>query len=794
MNHSVRKKTILSGFILLSITILVMLAEACSPDLNTNKTDISAYENQQIPEVVDFIFHVKPILSDRCFKCHGPDENKIEGDLQLHSEEKAFAALGKDKDRWALVANHPEKSSLIDRIYSNDPDDLMPPPESNLSLDEREKAIIKRWIEQGAEWKEHWAFVRPTAPGIPEVSNPSWPINEIDHFILAKLDEHKLNTTKAIRSEKLLRKLSFDLRGIPPTLAEINSFLEDNSEENYQRFVDQFLDSDAYAERMTSEWLDLARYADTHGYQDDLERTMWPWRDWVIHAFKENMPYDQFVIWQLAGDLLPNASKEQIIATAFNRNHKITQEGGVIPEEYRAEYVTDRANTFGTAFLGLTFECAKCHDHKYDPISQKEYFQLFSYFNSVDEKGLIEEYGAIPEPYITITKEEIASTLQFINNLDTLDNIPLLVMEDLAKPRKTHILNRGVYDQKADEVFPNVPSFGKAPVETSSNDRLQLAEWLFEKENPLTARVMVNRLWQQIYGKGIVSSSYDFGNQGSLPTHPELLDHLAVKFRKDGWDIKKMMKYIVSSATYRQDSKVDDRLLEYDPSNRWFARSPRVRLSAEMLRDHALSISGLLVPEVGGPSVKPYQPEGLWQAVTGGGGGSTARYVQDKGDNNYRRSIYTFWKRTVPPPNMLLFDTPTRDFCMVKREHTSTPLQALVLMNDPQFLECSVNLANNAMKNNVKLAEDNGAQEIDIKEAIQTMFMLATSRKATDEELSSLQEMYQEELGIYEDNISTADALLQFGKFQHEEKKEELAALSLVANTIFNIDETIRKS
>jgi len=321
-----------------------------------------------------------------------------------------------------------------------------------------------------------------------------------------------------------------------------------------------------------------------------------------------------------------------------------------------------------------------------------------------------------------------------------------------------------------------------------------LAEWLFEKENPLTARVMVNRLWQQIYGKGIVSSSYDFGNQGSLPTHPELLDHLAVKFRKDGWDIKKMMKYIVSSATYRQDSKVDDRLLEYDPSNRWFARSPRVRLSAEMLRDHALSISGLLVPEVGGPSVKPYQPEGLWQAVTGGGGGSTARYVQDKGDNNYRRSIYTFWKRTVPPPNMLLFDTPTRDFCMVKREHTSTPLQALVLMNDPQFLECSVNLANNAMKNNVKLAEDNGAQEIDIKEAIQTMFMLATSRKATDEELSSLQEMYQEELGIYEDNISTADALLQFGKFQHEEKKEELAALSLVANTIFNIDETIRKS
>ena len=794
MKYKTNNKLILSGIFFLIITAIIFLAEACSPDLNTKKADITANVNQQIPEVVDFIFHVKPILSDRCFKCHGPDEAKIEGDLQLHSEKHAFAALGKDKDRYAIVANHPEQSSLIERIYTDNPDDVMPPPESNLTLDEREKAIIKKWIEQGAEWKEHWAFIAPSQPEIPEVSDPSWPINEIDNFILAKLDEHKLSPATAIKSEKLLRKLSFDLRGIPPSLEEINSFIEDNSEENYQRIIDQYLASDAYAERMTSHWLDLARYADTHGYQDDLERTMWPWRDWVIHAYKENMPYDQFVIWQLAGDLLPNPSKEQIIATAFNRNHKITQEGGVIPEEYRAEYVTDRTNTFGTAFLGLTFECAKCHDHKYDPISQKEYFQLFSYFNSVDEKGLIESYGAIPEPYITITKEEIETTLQFINNLDTLDNIPLLVMEDLPTPRKTHILSRGVYDQKADEVKPNVPSFGMKTSEGNLNNRLHLAEWLFEKENPLTARVMVNRLWQQIYGKGIVNSSYDFGNQGSLPTHPALLDHLAVKFQEDGWDIKAMMKYIVTAASYRQDSKTSEALLEYDPSNRWFARSTRVRLSAEMLRDHALSISGLLVPEIGGPSVKPYQPEGLWQAVTGGGGGCTANYVQDKGDNNYRRSIYTFWKRTVPPPNMLLFDTPTRDFCMVKREHTSTPLQALVLMNDPQFLECSVALAERAIKENQKVAEDSAEKIIAIQETIQHMFMLATSRKASEQELASLQEMYQDELDIYKESSVAAEALLQYSKSEDQENRLELAALSLIANTIFNLDETIRKS
>ena len=776
--------------IILAAVCFVLIFEACSQKSSQAKITNTSSLSEMVPDKIDFIFHVKPILSDRCFKCHGPDEANIEAGLQLHTEEKAFAALGDLKNRHAIIPGDAENSGLIKRIYTEDPDDIMPPPESNLALSPREKEILKRWVEQGAEWKEHWAFIPPVPQSISEVSNPDWVSNPIDNFILKSLDEKGIAPSERIRSEKLLRKVSFDLTGLPPSIEDIDAFIEDDSEENYIEIVDRYLNSDAFAERMTSDWLDLARYADTHGYQDDLERIMWPWRDWVIHAYKKNMPYDQFVTWQLAGDLMPDASKEQIIATAFNRNHKITQEGGVIPEEYRAEYVTDRTNTFGTAFLGLTFECAKCHDHKYDPISQKEYFQLFSYFNNVAEKGLIESYGAIPEPYINITNEEIEETLNFINNLDTLETIPLLVMKELDEPRQTHILNRGVYDQPTALVNSAVPSLGaqkelSKPIE-NTKDRLALAQWLFSEDNPLAARVAVNRMWQQIFGKGIVATTYDFGNQGALPTHPELLDHLALEFRDSGWDVKHMMKYIVTSSTYKQSSKVSKSQLEADPENKLMARSSRTRLSAEMLRDHALSISGLLVDVVGGPSVKPYQPEGLWKEVTGGGGGSTASYVQDEGDKNYRRSLYTFWKRTVPPPNMMLFDTPTRDFCMVQRENTSTPLQALVLMNDPQFLEASKALAYRAYK----------ATDGEIKDAIQYMFKLATSREAETSELTMLSAIYEDELSTYKQHPEKADALLQYGQVELDiaEEKPKLAAISFVANTIFNLDETIRKS
>jgi len=774
-----------------SMFALVLLGDACSSDVTHKKSVITSSLNEVIPDKVDFIFHVKPILSDRCFTCHGPDKAKVEAGLQLHDKDLAFAALGEEKDRFAIVPNDLEKSEMIKRIFADDLDNIMPPPESNLSLSKREKEILKRWVEQGAEWKEHWSFTPASVQEIPEVKNTSWVKNPIDNFVLKKLEELGLAPSEQIKDQKLLRRLSFDLTGLPPSIEDITSFSSDNSEENYNKIVDRYLDSYAFAERMTNEWLDLARYADTHGYQDDLERTMWPWRDWVIHAFKTNMPYDKFVQWQLAGDLMPNKTKEQIIATAFNRNHKITQEGGVIPEEYRVEYVTDRTNTFGTAFLGLTFECAKCHDHKYDPISQKEYFELYGYFNNIAEVGLIEPYGAIPEPYVTITKEEIANTLNFINNLDTIDSIPLLVMKELEKPRDTHVLSRGAYDAPAEKVSPDVPSFG---IKTKSNnnysDRLGLSEWLFDDSNPLTARVMVNRLWQQIFGQGIVTTSYDFGNQGSLPTHPKLLDHLATKFKNEDWDIRSIMKYIVNSSTYKQDIKVSDEMLELDPENNFLARAPRSRLSAEMLRDHALSISGLLVQKVGGPSVKPYQPDGLWNEVTGGGGGSTSKYIQDEGESNYRRSLYTFWKRTVPPPNMMLFDTPTRDFCTVKRENTSTPLQALVLMNDPQYLEASKALAYRA------ILENTNNDEVNTQDVIQYMFTLATSRAAHDQELKTLVALYNEEHNRFQDQPKAATALLSYGNFATPavDNMESLAAFSFVANTIFNLDETIRKS
>lgn len=736
----------------------------------------------KIPAIVDFNFHVKPILSDRCFKCHGPDENTREASLRFDTKEGIFAALGKAKDHFAVVPNKVSESTLIDRIFTENVDDVMPPPESNLILEKHEKQILKRWIEQGAEWKQHWSFLPIVKPAIPSVKDASWTNNEIDFFILHKLEEEGFEPSKKAPKSAILRRLSFDLTGLPPTLSELDDFENDNSTKAIDNVIDTLLKSPAYAEHMTAQWLDLARYADTHGYQDDLERTMWPWRDWVIHAFQKNMPYDQFVKWQLAGDLLPNPTKEQIIATAFNRNHKITQEGGVIPEEYRVEYVADRTQTFGTAFLGLTFECAKCHDHKYDPISQKDFYSLFAFFNNVPEKGLIEPYGAIPKPFVKLTKKEIKETLTFVQNLDTLDDIPLMVMQELDTPRQAYILNRGAYDQPRDSVFPNLPKSILAFDKNLPKNRLGLADWLFLKENPLTARITVNRLWQQCFGTGLVASSYDFGSQGALPTHPELLDWLAIKLIESNWDLQAILKLIVQSSTYQQSYKITPEHLEIDPENRLLARAPRLRLSAEMIRDHVLATSDLLVKTVGGPSVKPYQPNGLWKETTGGGGGSTAQYKMDKGDKLYRRSLYTFWKRTVPPPSMAIFDAPTRDFCMVKRETTSTPLQALVLLNDPQIIEAARVLAYQAIEN-----------EENLENRLKFMFQLATSRLPKKTELTTLKNYFHEENTRFQKEEKAAENLLQTGVYPQKKllTNSEMAAYAMVATVIFNLDESI---
>ena len=777
-----RMKTSVVSFLL--FLLICLSFSSCTQDRSTSGKGLAMA--MELPDQVDFNFHIKPILSDRCFKCHGPDEQKREAGLRLDTEEGAFVALGEDGDHFALISGDVENSTLVGRIYTADPDEMMPPPESNLALSDFEKDLLKKWIEQGAEWKTHWAFLPPKSENTPKVKNVEWVSNDIDHFILKKLEEQKLQASPRADKEHLLRRLSFDLTGLPPSLEQIDAFLKDDSQQAIEKVVDHLLASDAYAEHMTAKWLDIARYADTHGYQDDLERVMWPWRDWVIHAYKENMPYDQFVEWQVAGDLLPEPTREQLIATAFNRNHKITQEGGVIPEEYRVEYVADRTQTFGIAFLGLTMECARCHDHKYDPLYQKDFYSLFSFFNNVPEQGLIPNYGAIPEPYITLSQSEIEESLTFINNLDSLDDIPLMVMKEMEEPRQAYVLKRGAYDKYGDPVQPSTPDAILPFSEEMPPNRLGLSQWLFEKENPLVARVSVNRLWQQMFGRGIVATPEDFGSQGSLPTHPELLDHLAVKFMEDGWDVKKMLKYIATSSTYLQSSVVTEELVEIDPQNSWYARAPRLRLDAEMIRDHALAISGLLVNQVGGPSVKPYQPDGLWAETTGGGGGSTSRYVQDEGEKLFRRSLYTFWKRTVPPPSMMTFDAASRDFCSVRRQRTSTPLQALVLLNDPQIIEACRVLAYRAL--------DNAPETI--TDRITYMFRLATSRFPTELELEELNAFFQEELTRFEGAPKEAEAFLAVGDYHLDLDTEtpELAAYALVANAIFNLDESITKS
>ncbi|WP_460540342.1 PSD1 and planctomycete cytochrome C domain-containing protein, partial [Echinicola sediminis] len=683
--------------------------------------------NKSLPDTVDFIFDVKPILSDRCYLCHGPDEGTREAGLRLDTREGALAAIGKDLDRFAIVPGDPKNSELVSRIIHEDEEKVMPPLSSNLSLTDYEKKILVKWIEQGASYKEHWAFIPPQKSPVPALSNPAWATNEIDQFIGKRLEQEGLEPSPKASREKLLRKVYFDLTGLPPSLEEIDAFLNDQSTNAYEKTVDKLLGSSAYGERMASDWLDLARYADTHGYQDDLERTMWPWRDWVISAFNRNIPYDKFIKWQLAGDQLPDAGLEQILATGFNRNHKITQEGGVIDEEYRVEYVMDRANTTAKAFLGLTLECARCHDHKYDPISQKEFFGFYGFFNRVNEKGRI-DVGEIPEPNIKITPKEIREELSFIYMPDSIEAIKLMVMKDDAPERKTYLLARGQYDSPTEEVPLSTPSKILPFDDKYDKNRLGLVNWLFSDRNPLTARVAVNRMWQQIFGVGLVSTSDDFGNQGALPSHPELLDWLALTFKEEGWDMKKMYKRMVMSSTYQQTNKVNPDLLQRDPDNIFYARSSRNKLTAEMIRDNALAVSGLLVRKVGGPSVKPYQPEGLWAETSSGVKGQLIKYIPDKGESKYRRSIYTFWKRTIPPPSMNIFDAPSRDFCEVKRQETSTPLQALVMLNDPQIMEASEHLAKEIMKD----------PSLSDEQRIYNIFRRITSRSPDEKEMEKL--------------------------------------------------------
>ena len=732
----------------------------------SSQTDVTVKTSSKIELTeVDFNFDVKPILSDKCYTCHGPDDKARKANLRLDIERGFYKSLEDNPNHYVINKNSPEKSEILNRINSENASYVMPPPESNLKLSDREKEVLKKWVDQGGNWEPHWAYTKPKLPNIPEIDLENWASNEIDYFIAKKLNSVGMNPSEKEEKEILIRRAYFDLIGLPPTIQEIDEFVSDNSNNAYEKVIDKLLESKSYGERMAAIWMDLSRYGDSHGYQDDQERIMWPWRDWVIHAYNTNMTYDKFITWQMAGDMLPNATKEQIIASGFNRNHKITQEGGVVPEEYRVEYVADRTVTSAKIMMGLTVECARCHTHKYDPISHDEFFSLYSFFNNVDEDGLIGYGITAPKPNLTIKKADIKKDLSFINLPDSINDVTLMVMKETENLRNTYVLNRGSYDSPTKLVKPSTPEVVlKFDKDKYPSNRIGLSKWFFDDDNPLTSRVTVNRLWQQFFGVGIVATPDDFGSQGNKPFNPELLDWLAYTFQHhDKWDTKKFIKRIVMSSTYKQSSKVKEKNRLKDPDNTYLANYPRQKLSAEMIRDNALATSGMLVKKVGGPSVKPMQPPGLWDEVTGGGGGSLAFYVEDTGENLYRRSLYTFWKRTVPPPSMMIFDAPTRDFCSPVRQKTSTPLQSLALMNDPQYQIAAENLSHSIFN-----------EDTSIEKKINKLYRTVTGRTPKEDEIAELKK--------YLNEIKSLN------------KIEESKAFNSLVVLVYNLDETTQKS
>ena len=727
-------------------------------------------------EKIDFNRQILPILSDACFRCHGPDAAAREAKLRLDEQEGLF----RTRDDITVVApGKPEASELVLRITSKDEDEVMPPRESSRQLKPAEIDVLKRWVAAGAPWGRHWAYAPPQSPALPKltVGSARRVRNPIDRFVFARLEREGLKPAPEAAAAALLRRVSLDLTGLPPTSAELDAFVADRSPDAYERAVDRLLASPRYGERWAWEWLDLARYADTNGFQGDPERTMWPWRDWVVNALNTNLPYDQFTIEQLAGDLLPEATREQRIASGFHRNNMFNGEGGRIAEETRVENVFDRVETTATVWLGSTFTCARCHDHKYDPISQRDYYALFDVFNQMSETGknaggqvppildlsmpeereaqklavarveavakevelfertkfpraegasLLESeaarlpgnlpnYIARVEPKrrgvdgllesVSYFREHdpaygqmLEKQLQAVRARDAATSriSKVMVMDQLEKPRDTFVLVKGSYENKTDvKVLGAIPTIFR-PAATAAGmgeriNRLDLARWLVSPGNPLAARTAVNRMWQSFFGVGLVKTAEDFGVQGEPSVHPELLDWLATEFVSRGWDMKAMHRLIVTSATYRQSSRVTPALHERDPESRLLARGPRFRLPSWMLRDQALAASGLLVETRGGPAVKPYQPAGIWEEATFG----KKTYQQDHGEALYRRSLYVFWRRIVGPTTF--FDAGARQVCNVKAARTNTPLHALVTLNDPAFVEAARVMAQRVM-------------------------------------------------------------------------------------------------
>ncbi|MFD0893601.1 PSD1 domain-containing protein [Luteolibacter ambystomatis] len=714
---------------------------------------------------------IRPILSEKCYSCHGFDPKHRKADFRLDTPEGACATT--DSKLPGIKPGSTSGSEVWQRILATDPDEVMPPPESHKTLSPDEKELIRKWIEAGARYEKHWAFEAPVRPAVPQPS-----VNPIDAFLGERLLRTGLKPSAEADKETLLRRVTLDLTGLPPTIKELDDFIADQDPDAYDRVVARLLESPHYGERMATQWLDLARYGDTNGYLHDLLRTGWPWRDWVIQAFNANMSYDRFVIEQLAGDMLPEATPEQILATSFNRNHLITAEGGTIAAEYLNEYAADRAQTVGTAFLGLTLNCCRCHDHKFDPIKQEDFYSLQSYFNSITEKHVENDKSAAYPPLI-----EIASPL-----VPQGPKVKVMVMQEAATPTPTFVLTRGQYDQP-DKSHPVVrrppPVLGESLPDAPAN-RLGLARWLVSQRNPLLARVTVNRLWQQFFTTGIVKSADDFGMQGEYPVHPELLDWLAVEFR-DGsasarpWDVRHMVRLIVTSAAYRRSSVIRPEVTAKDPDGRLLASFPRRRLTAEELRDQALSASGLLSEDMGGAPVFPYQPSGLWEERSNEGS-NTKAYKQSLGGALHRRSLYTFWKRTSPPPFMILFDAPDRTSCSVRRMPTNTPLQALATLNDEQILECAKQLAERMLKTSIPT-----------RGRLVLLFRTVTARSPSDADIRTLADGLDALQARYRATPADAAALLQQGTTAVDASlnPSELAAWMLIASTVLNLDQTL---
>ncbi|MBT3636356.1 MAG: DUF1553 domain-containing protein [Opitutae bacterium] len=774
---------------------------------------------------VSFGRDVFPILSDRCFACHGPDAHDRKAKLRLDLADGPDGAYRTHDDITAIKPGSLEDSELWYRITTDDPDDLMPPAKAHKKpLTKEEQSVIKQWIEAGAPYERFWAFVPPKKPKTPKVKNDSWSKLPIDRLVLAKLESLNLQPAKEADKRTLIRRVTFDLTGLPPTREEIKEFLADNRPQAYEALVDRLLARKQYGEHMARYWLDLVRFADTNGMHKDFYRNFIAYRDWIIRAFNENLGYDDFVRYQLAGDLFPEPTNDQLVASGFNRLHLIIDRGTALPEESFFKNVLDRVTATGTTFMGMTVQCATCHDHKYDPLTQKDFYSLFAFFNNIDaapETGgrpknglqppfvalgspeqkkmlaLLNEQFAESDQAIKAKKKELASEKdaekkkahsQELKSLtakynevkgkrDRLDReIPrAMVMKERKEVRPTHVRIRGEYDVKGDLVTRNTPEFLPALKKAGENaSRMDLAEWFVQPENPLTARVAVNRFWQQFFGVGLVKTSEDLGAQGEVPSHPELLDHLSVSFVESGWKIKPLVKQIVLSRTYRQSSVSKTEQFAKDPENRNLARGSRFRMDAEMIRDQILATSGLLVNAMYGKSVKPPQPDGLWKSVTMIG----ERFKPDSGDAIYRRSLYTYWKRGMPPPQMTILNAPVRDACIARRERTNTPSQALLLLNEAEYLKAARELAGKTLQ-----TKDSSGRLDFAYETVTSKLPDEKERKVLSDLVSSLEKNYAEQPAL-------ADAVCQGVDLTDAKKKAQFAAWTVLINTLYNLDIT----